>query len=74
MPAAGGVVVGEYVSYLTTNWGDRVVAVAGRLVCHRVETGWGAAAAQRTFGVAEPSILAGPVGYANFGVEENFGL
>ena len=74
VPAAGGVVVVECVVYLPTIWGDRVVAAAGRLVCHRVETGWGAAAAQRTFGVAAPSILAGPVGYANFGAEENFGL
>ena len=62
------------VVYLTTIWGDRVVAAAGRLVCHRVETGWGSATAQHMFGVAAPSILAGQVGYANFGVEENFGL
>ena len=74
MPAAGGVVVVEYVSYLTTNWGDRVVAVAGRRVCHRVETGWGAATAQHTFGVAAPTILAGQADLADFGVEKIFGL
>jgi len=74
VPAAGGVVVVEYVSYLTTNWGDRVVAVAGRLVCHRVETGWGAAAAQHTFGVAAPGVLASLADLADFGAEENFGL
>jgi hypothetical protein len=79
-PAAGGVGVVECVVYLTTIWGDRVVAAAGRLVCQRVETGWSAAAVQHTFGVAAPSILAaptglvGPVAYAAFGVEENFDL
>ena len=83
VPAAGGGVVVEYVAHPTTIWGDRVVAAAGRRVCHRVETGWGAAAAQHTFGVAAPSILAAPTSLAgpayfadsaDFGAEENFGL